>query len=398
MNIEEVMTFDTEDASTLLVKAGLPDVTFAESDPDKVMSQLVNLHEIVSGRTISPADPVYITFKVIAYALVAARRRIDFGGKQNLLAYSLRGGLDHLGVLVGTSRTQASAAQTTVLATLSAARSSAVTVPKGTRITAGDNVFFEISKDIIVNPSELTATGLAVCQTTGTTGNGYVAGQINKIVDPIPWVASIVNTDTSAAGSDTEEDEPYRERIHLAPEKFSSAGPSGAYEYFALSANTGIVDVYVEGPEHRAKAGQAERAGEVDIYVLMNNGELPEQEVLDQVNVASSNKSVRPLTDKVTVLAPKQKEFTFAATYYIAKSDETIQGAIQKAVNTAVDEYILWQRSKMGRDIEPSELIRKIMEAGAKRVDPKFAHTVVANNEIAWTSTKNITYGGIEDD
>lgn len=68
------------------------------------------------------------------------------------------------------------------------------------------------------------------------------------------------------------------------------------------------------------------------------------------------------------------------------------------AVNQAVEDYIVWQRSKMGRDIEPSELIHRIMEAGAKRVEPAFVHQAVANNEIAWNSSKNIIYGGLEDD
>lgn len=398
MNIEELVTFDTEEASDLKVKLGLPDITFAESDPDKIMSQLVNLHTIIAGRAIAPADPVYLTFKVIAYALVAMRRRIDQAGKQNLLAYSLHGGLDHLGVLVGTARVRAQKAQATVDITLSGKRPTTVTVPKGTRITAGDNVFFELTKEVSIVPGQLKATGLVKCQVAGTAGNGYVAGQLNQIVDPVAWVASIVNTDTSAGGTELEKDEPFRERIHLAPESFSSAGPKGAYEYFALSANTDIADIYVEAPEDRIKNGTAERAGEVDIYVLMNGGELPEEEVLTQVRVACSNKTVRPLTDKVTVLKPTKKEFNFSATYYIAKSDETTAGAIRQAVDRAVQDYISWQRSKLGRDIEPSELIRKIMEAGAKRVEPAFVHTIVKDNEVAWATQQNITYGGLEDD
>lgn len=394
MAIEELLTFDTEDTSELLVKAGLPDISFAESNPDKIMANLVQIFNALGGHALAPADPTYLTFKVITYALTGIRRRVDFAGKQNLLAYSRAWGLDHLGLLIGTARTAAKSAQTTMLITLSEKRTSAVVIPAGTRVTAGDNVYFNFDKDITINPGQLTATAIAYCMTAGKLGNGYMAGQINKLVDPVPWVASVVNTDASAAGSDVETDEPYRERIHLAPERFSSAGPKGAYEYFALSANTGIIDTYVEGPEDR----NFEREGEVDLYVLMEDGELPEQEVLDQVKVACSNKTVRPCTDKVNVRQPKKKMFNFSATYYIAKSKETTQGAIQLAVNQAVEDYIVWQRSKMGRDIEPSELIHRIMEAGAKRVEPAFVHQAVANNEIAWNSSKNIIYGGLEDD
>lgn len=394
MNIQELLTFDTEDSSELLIKEGLPDLVFAETDPDKIMTNLVTIYENLGGRTLSPSDPVYLTFKVIAYGFVAARQRIDYTGKQNLLAYARDSALDHLGVLVGTSRIGAMYANTTVQITLSETRSTATTVPAGTRITAGDNVFFALTKDVIIAPGELTATATATCQTAGTVGNGYLPGQIKTIVDNVAFVKSIVNTDISSAGAEKEIDDSFRERIHLAPESFSSAGPSGAYKYHALSANSGIVDIYVEAPEDRSGS----RPGEVDIYVLMKGGQLPNASVLEEVRVKCDDKSVRPLTDKVNVKAPTKKPFNFAATYYIAKSNETTLGSIQLAVTKAVNDYIVWQKSKMGRDIEPTELIYRMRAAGAKRVEPAFVHTAVANNEIAWADSQTITYGGLEDD
>lgn len=394
MSIQELLTFDTEDSSTLLITEGLPDLTFAETDPDKIMTNLVAIYENFGGRTLSPSDPVYLAFKVITYGLVSTRQRIDYTGKQNLLAYARGGALDHLGVLVGTKRIDAMYATTTVKITLSETRSTATIVPVGTRITAGDNVFFALSKDVTIAAGELTASATATCLTAGTAGNGYIPGQIKTIVDNVAFVKSIVNTDTSSGGAEEEADDQLRERIHIAPESFSSAGPPGAYEYHALSANSGIVDIYVEGPEARA----GERPGEVDIYVLMDGGQLPGSGVLEEVRVKCDDKSVRPLTDKVNVKAPTKKTFNFAATYYIAKSKETTQGSIQLAVSSAVNDYIVWQRSKMGRDIEPTELIYRMRAAGAKRVEPAFVHTVVGNNEIAWADGQTITYGGLEDD
>ena len=41
MAIEELLTFDTEDTSELLVKAGLPDISFAESNPDIVFVDIM---------------------------------------------------------------------------------------------------------------------------------------------------------------------------------------------------------------------------------------------------------------------------------------------------------------------------------------------------------------------
>ena len=64
-----------------------------------------------------------------------------------------------------------------------------------------------------------------------------VVGQINTLVDPIAYISSVSNTTASTGGTDTEDDENYRERIQLAPESFSVAGSEGAYIYWARSAH-----------------------------------------------------------------------------------------------------------------------------------------------------------------
>ena len=68
-------------------------------------------------------------------------------------------------------------------------------------------------------------------------------------------------------------------------------------------------------------------------------------------------------------------------------------------MNDAVADYILWQKSKIGRDINPDELIQRIKAAGAKRVviaSP--GYTVINNESVAVCQSQTITYGGLEDD
>ena len=86
-------------------------------------------------------------------------------------------------------------------------------------------------------------------------------------------------------------------------------------------------------------------------------------------------------------------------TYYIARADATQATAIQTAVADAVAAYELWQRSKLGRDINPSELIRRVMAAGALRVFVTTpAHTVLTAAQVAIPSTAAVvTFGGLED-
>ena len=92
-------------------------------------------------------------------------------------------------------------------------------------------------------------------------------------------------------------------------------------------------------------------------------------------------------------------DYDLELTYYINNSDSTSASTIQSKVNAAVEEYIVWQRSKIGRDINPSELIQRIVSAGAKRVEVvKPVFQKIAKDAVAKLGTKKVTYGGVEDD
>ena len=68
------------------------------------------------------------------------------------------------------------------------------------------------------------------------------------------------------------------------------------------------------------------------------------------------------------------------------------------AVTAAVQSYQSWQRH-LGRDINPTELIAKIREAGAKRVKLTApADIVVGRTQLPKCTGQTVTYGGLEDD
>ena len=50
-------------------------------------------------------------------------------------------------------------------------------------------------------------------------------------------------------------------------------------------------------------------------------------------------------------------------------SDTTYAKTIQEAAETAASEYIAWQKEKLGRDLNPTELYYRLRKAGVKRVD-----------------------------
>ena len=99
------------------------------------------------------------------------------------------------------------------------------------------------------------------------------------------------------------------------------------------------------------------------------------------------------------VSTPETQTYNVDLTYYISSSEKASVAAIQENIAAAVTVYNNWQTEKVGRDINPSYLIQKMMEAGAKRavvLSPTF--TVLDNGTIATTGTVSVKYGGLEDD
>jgi phage-related baseplate assembly protein len=365
----------------------LPDIEFCNADAETVENYVFSKYQEITGRSLTKGDPVRLFLLTISSVIIQLLNNINETGRQNLLRYARGDNLEHLGALVGVDRIPATAAVTTMQVTLSAALETAVIVPAGTRFTAGDNVFFALDSPMIILAGEQSAAGSATCLTVGIVGNGYLPGQIKTLVDPLPYVASVSNITASEGGAEKEDDDSYREAIHEAPEKFSCAGPDGAYEYFAKRASALITDVAVTSPE----------PGKVQIVPLLEGGEIPGEEILDAVLEVCNDRTVRPLTDQVMAVAPTEVEYDVTATYYISRADEARAAAIQQQVTEAVGAYVLWQKSKLGRDVNPSELVRRIMDAGAKRVAvtaPAFA--IVSDTQVAVAKTVNVTLGGME--
>lgn len=86
-------------------------------------------------------------------------------------------------------------------------------------------------------------------------------------------------------------------------------------------------------------------------------------------------------------------------TYYILRGEEANALNIQNDVQQAVSQYTLWQRSKIGRDIIPSNLNKRVMDAGAYRVDiTSPVYVKIEPTEVAHVGNINVTYGGLIDE
>ena len=370
----------------------LNDIVFAEKSGEEIEADVISIYEDIAGRTLAKGDPIRLFLEAIVLLIVHQRSLIDYAAKQNLLAYAEGDYLDHIGALLGVTRLAASNALTTLKFKLSEAQLSVVTIPEGTRASpGGGTILFATIEAVEIPTGDTEITVTAECTLSGTQGNGYVAGQIKKLVDPFPYEMSVENITESYGGSEIESDENYRERIQIAPESFSVAGPTGAYEFFARSAHADIIDVAIVGPPEV-------EPGNVNLYPLMIGGFLPTQEVLDAVYEVCNGEYVRPDTDFLHVFAPIAVNYDVEVIYYIERKRATQATQIQSAVNTAVNNWVSWQKSKLGRDINPSELNYRIISAGAKRaeiISPSF--TVLQAWEVGIENTIKINFGGLED-
>lgn len=375
----------------------LPDVSFIENDTlDAMMQRLVANYEKrykeVTGQTISlgAADPNRVQLYAIALDLFQIEQYVDRAGKQDLLKYSYGEFLDNLAGNRRVTRQQASTARTTIRFTLSETRDYAIGIPAGTRTTNGDGVYFMTEGYSEVPAGAKFADVDAICTEPGVKGNKFLKGQINILVDPLPYVESVENITDTSDGTDLEDDTSLAERTYLAPSGYSTAGPQDAYTYWAKTYNTDIGSV---------RPVSLQEAGKAEIYILMRDGTLPGDEVIEGLQEFLQDREVRPMTDLVTVLLPGVRTYNLELTYYIGRSNKSQATAIQGRVNEAIHAYNTWQTTEIGRDINPSELIRRIQEAGAKRpviVSPEF--TPIGDTEVAQLGTIKVAYGGLEDD
>lgn len=375
----------------------LPDISFIDNkDIDQVRQEMVADYESfiseATGQTVTLERSSVHRMELYAAAaqIYQAMQYIDRQGKQSILKYSYSDFLDNLAIFKGVTRNPATPATTTLRFTLSAERDTATGIPQGTRVSTAGAIYFATDVYAEIPAGSTTVDVPATCTVAGTDGNGFADGELATIVDPIPYVASVTNTTATEGGAEIESDDDLAERVFLAPGAYSTAGPEDGYLYHAKAYSAAIGDVV-------ATSNQA--AGTVDIVFIMADGSTPGEEMIEGLEGYLQGKTIRPMTDLVRVAAPQEVTYTINLTYYINRSDSAKAVTIQAAVAQAVADYQTWQRA-IGRDINPSQLVRMVMDAGAKRV------TVTAPTYTAVDATKVsalqgdavISYGGLEDD
>ncbi|WP_312043998.1 baseplate assembly protein [Erwinia sp.] len=184
-----------------------------------------------------------------------------------------------------------------------------------------------------------------------------------------------------------ESDDDYRVRIAAAFEGLSVAGPSGAYEYHARSADGRVADASAISPSPAC----------VTITVLSRegNGEAA-ADLLAVVDKALNDEDVRPVADRVTVQSAAIADYAVEAVLYLYPGPEA--EPIRAAAGAKLAAFVSAQ-ARLGRDIRKSALYAALHVEGVQRVEllQPAADVVLDKTQAAYCTGWSITVGGSDE-
>jgi len=353
---------------------------------------LITGYEAITGTTLYPADPVRVFILWVADIISQERELINYSARMNIPRYAVEDFLDAIAeIFYNTYRLPAEPATTVLRFEISKVLEENYTIPKAIQVTVDGEIVFRTIETIMFPAGKAYVDVPAVCLANGTAGNGFIPGQICKMVDEqFLYFRDVYNITESEGGTEKESDIDFYNRMRESMEGYSTAGPKGGYIFHGKTASSAISDIMPSSPE----------PGVADIRVMLHNGELPGAEIINKVKEKLSEKDIRPMCDFVQVSAPDTERFEIDFTYFISEQKKAATSEIVSNVDTATQNYITWQTEKMGRDINPSELHGLLMQTGVKRVEirkPQF--TRIPESSVAiLDGTPTAVNGGFEDE
>lgn len=376
----------------------MADFNFVETDSAKLYTAIIGSLMDEVNEPLYPGDERRIFGDALVAVFVALYNEFNDKMKQRTLQYARGEVLDALGARYDIERAEPAHATATFRFSVESAQDTNIIINARTKITTDGSVYFATDQVAVLQAGSTYIDVPGTCTEGGAQYNGFAIGTIATLVDLIPYITSVSNTTVSIGGDDgepyTEEgDDKFRERIRLAPAAQSTAGPESAYRYFALSADPEIIDVAIDNPESNT----------INIYPLMRGGAIPDEETLTKVEETCSADDVRPMSDKVTAIAPTQVSYDIELKYYCTQDNEADTIKAVEGEGGAIDQYNDWQTSALNRDINPDQLKKLIlcpdwdsMLIGADRVDitkpvfkeigknevPKFSGTLTVSHEV----------------
>ncbi|WP_410699937.1 baseplate assembly protein [Citrobacter braakii] len=194
--------------------------------------------------------------------------------------------------------------------------------------------------------------------------------------DAVPPVAAVM-----------ESDEALRQRIPAAFEGLSVAGPTGAYEFHARSADGRVADASATSPA----------PAEVVLTVLSREGDgTAGADLLAVVELALNSEKVRPVADRLTVRSAEIIPYSVDATIFLYPGPEA--EPVMAEAKASLQRYIASQ-TRLGRDIRRSAIYAALHVEGVQRVElaSPLDDVVLDKTQAASCTEWSVTNGGTDE-
>lgn len=153
-----------------------------------------------------------------------------------------------------------------------------------------------------------------------------------------------------------EDDEDLRERIQLAPQGFSVAGPRAAYVSHARAVDGRVLDIGVSRPQ----------PGDILVTILSREGDgTAPQDLCDAVGAALSDERVRPLNDTVFTASAQIVEYEVSARLRTFRDFDA--GIVLAEARKRLDAFVAGVH-RIGREVTLSGLYAALHVEGVERV------------------------------
>lgn len=409
------------------------ELNFIETSAQEIWDTILDELENEVAEPLYPGDERRIFGEALVQVIVAWYSAVNDACRQKMLMYARGDVLDAIGETRDVERLDPTYATTTLRFSIENALASNLVIPAGVRASNDFEHYFATDATAVLPAGSLYVDVPASATKGGEDYNGIGPNEICRIIDVslVPLIDAVANLTETTGGGNIEDDDSYRERIREAENKLSTAGPANAYKYWALSANPLVSDAIVvseqetltedltvhggyifrggdtlvpdtlkvfkgnliatEGTDYEkiyendlltiqllgTLASETtvrieivrDMRGRVKIVPICAGGELPSEDVLADVLAVVSADDIKPLTDIVTVEAPQIENYDIELTYYVNTANESAVVSAVEGSGGAIDNYVYWQGSTLDQDINPDELMKRILNAGASRVE-----------------------------
>lgn len=357
------------------------------------------------NEALYPADERTQFFYALLAYLIQHEQALEDAVSQYYLRYARGAELDAIGETRTLERLQARRATTVLEFRVNEPKSYNIYIPAGTKVTTDTRLFFATVQNVLLQAGETFVQVEAEATQAGSEYNGIEAGQVRRLVDDIADIDTVRNVEITTGGREEENDDEFRERIRLAPNTWSTAGPAAAYRAWALEA-PGVVDAmvlqnsetlnltlpvydgyaffpadrveevlydktydvshenlrfYAPGEETVEVTVKRNLKGQVVILPICKDGELPDSATLQEVYEACTQADRKPLTDYVTVRSPEPVFYDIDLVYYTTQEIESQAVENVEGPDGAIERYLSWQDQTLGQDINPDALRKLIL-------------------------------------